>query len=234
MLPHASYCSNFFGCLQSSGTRYTFSTPHDEGRLSEVRQLLEDPQTYTVKIGGKNNVDAEDHEELRRSVGRVVWHVSLCFRASGCTRLVVLTEGDNLERLAERYSPFSEAQELLLRECVTNGIEAHLVLVKSRCTDVSAAFVDGWRNALADLPQVTATLLLAGTTEGDEKAQDTFAAARLIVFVGTERKEAYMWKTKGAARVPTTGFRHLLALREQMSLNEYKLAHDVSCFARPL
>lgn len=226
----ATFCARF-PCFELEGVRYN-CVGHDPALLAGVGALLADEETYVVKVAGKNNVDDEDQDELRREVSNVVRHVLVCFRASNCVRFVLVTEGDNIERLRARYSPFSEAQELLLRECAFNDIETHVVMVKSQSANVSRAFVDGWNAALENTP-VSAFFLMAGTTEDDRKASCTFEAARLVVFIGTERKESYMWKTGvDGTRIMTTGYRHLRALRSSMPHKEYKLAFDVSCFGK--
>ena len=108
----ATFCAPFH-CFESAGARYN-CVGHDPALLAGVGALLAKEDTYVVKVAGKNNVDEEDQDELRREVSNVVRHVLVCFRASDCVRLVLVTEGDNIERLRARYSPFSEAQALLL------------------------------------------------------------------------------------------------------------------------
>ena len=208
------------------------SDNHDATLKSSVDAMLQDPDTFILKLAGKNNVLAE-HRKLLAGVveAMVLMLYFLIVMVVGAKRVVLVSEGDNLEMALEdpgkAYSPFSHAQFKFMQYCTAHGTEIHFLVVKTSPPEngFSQAFVDGWTKGLEgviDPARVYFGLIVKGNDEL------TFNMAHLVPFIGTTMCEQYMYKKEGnGAKVPTTGFKHVMQLDIHPEFNRLSISDDL-------
>lgn len=192
---------------------------NDAGLKAHVDALLQDSGTFIVKLAGKNNVLPQHRQILAGVVDAIVIMLYfLIVTPVGAKRIVLVSEGDNLEMAlddpAEKYTPFAHAQLKFIQFCVKHGVEIHFLIVKNSPPEngFSAPFVDGWMKALEG--SIDASKVYFGLVDsGNDEL--TFKMAHLVPFIGTTMCEDYMYKSGvllNGAKVPTTGFKHIMQL----------------------
>jgi hypothetical protein len=190
---------------------------NDAGLKARVDALLQDSGTFIVKLAGKNNVLPQHRQILAGIVdAMVIMLYFLIVTPVGAKRIVLVSEGDNLEMAlddpADKYTPFSHAQLKFIQFCTKHGVEIHFLIVKNSPPEngFSAPFVDGWMEALEGSIEASNVYFGLVATGNDEL---TFKMAHLVPFIGTTMCEDYMYKKDGnGAKVPTTGFKHVMQL----------------------
>lgn len=190
---------------------------NDAGLKAHVDALLQDSGTFIVKLAGKNNVLAQHRQILAGIVdAMVIMLYLLIVTCVGAKRIVLVSEGDNLEMALDdpdkAYTPFSHAQLKFIQFCVKHGVEIHFLIVKNSPPEngFSSGFVDGWIKGLEGVIDASNVYLGLVATGNDEV---TFKMAHLVPFIGTTMCEDYMYKKDGnGAKVPTTGFKHVMQL----------------------
>lgn len=179
--------------------------------------MHQDSGTFIVKLAGKNNVLPQHRQILAGCVDAMVLMLYfLIVMCVGAKRIVLVSEGDNLEMAlddtSDKYSPFSHAQLKFIQYCTTHGTEIHFLLVKTSPPEngFSPAFVDGWNKGLEGILDASKMYFAIVATGNDEL---TFKMAHLVPFIGTTMCDEYMYKKDGnGAKVPTTGFKHVMKL----------------------
>ena len=190
---------------------------NDAGLKAHVDALLQDSGTFIVKLAGKNNVLAQHRQILAGIVdAMVIMLYFLIVTPVGAKRIVLVSEGDNLEMALDdpdkAYTPFSHAQLKFIQFCVKHGVEIHFLIVKNSPPEngFSSGFVDGWIKGLEGVIDASNVYFGLVATGNDEV---TFKMAHLVPFIGTTMCEDYMYKKDGnGAKVPTTGFKHVMQL----------------------
>jgi len=190
---------------------------NDDGLKANVDALLQDSGTFIVKLAGKNNVLPQHRQILAGIVDAIVIMLYLLIvTCVGAKRIVLVSEGDNLEMALndpdDKYTPFSHAQLKFIQFCVKHGVEIHFLIVKNSPPEngFSAPFVDGWMKALEGSIDSSKVYFGLVATGNDEL---TFKMAHLVPFIGTTMCEDYMYKKDGnGAKIPTTGFKHVMQL----------------------
>lgn len=205
-----------------------------------VNALLADPGTFIIKLAGKNNVLAQHRQILAGVVDAMVILLHYMFYICvGAKRIVLVSEGDNLEMALDNpdraYTPFAHAQLKFIQYCTQHRTEIHFLIIKTTPPEngFSAGFVDGWMEGLKGVIDPSKVYFGLVATGNDEL---TFNMAHLVPFIGTTMCENYMYKIgdvdDNGAKVPTTGFKHVLQLEENPEFTRLSGAATVAEFTR--
>ena len=213
--------------------RYANDADKNDATLkSSVDAMLQDSETFILKLAGKNNVFAEHRKILASVVDAIVLMLYfLIVMCVGAKRVVLVSEGDNLEIALDdpdkAYSPFSHAQLKFIQYCTVHGTEVHFLIVKTSPPEngFSSGFVDGWTKGLEGM--IDPTKVYFGLLVSGNDAL-TFNMAHLVPFIGTTMCEQYMYKQDGnGAKVPTTGYKHVMQLDLHADFNRLSIADEL-------
>lgn len=204
---------------EHEGRYETDTSNHSDATKTTVDNTLGDPGTFIVKLAGKNSAGMlfEHRSILAGAVDAMVLMLYfLIVMCVGAKRIVLVSEGDNLEMAlddpADKYTPFSHAQLKFIQYCKAHGTEIQFLIIKNSppSNGFSAGFVEGWIKGLGDMFGTFPVYFGLVTTDNDEL---TFKMAHLVPFIGTTMCEQYMYKSDGnGGKVPTTGFKHVMQL----------------------
>ena len=212
-----TFFNMFFDSFKLNDDGRFNTTTTDPAVETKVEELLSDENVFVVKFAGKNGVDDEDKLPLKGVVDTVVPKTFAYMESLGKTRALLVSEGDNLENnVDKKYSPFSDAQLRFLNMCIQKGVEVHFLLIKEKvgANGASSDFAKVWQDELAKINMQGRTYFGINANY----SMLTFDLAQVIPFIGTTMKPKYMTKVENGEIVNTTGYKHLLALKNNPGL----------------